>query len=360
MSLIIGVPGSRNPAKTVLFLVALAVGLVAPALVNSFFMSMLLLALIYGLFAMSINLMGYTGLLSLGHAGIFATSAYGAAYVVTYNHGSYLQQILVGMVAAVIMSALFGLMAMRSGVYFLMVTLAQGLIIYGLANSLIKFGADSGLTGISRPGWLHDNTHFYYLCLAVLLVCAFLMWIVVESPFGLAMRGLNASPTRLQQLGYNTILHNFYTFMLSGFFAGIAGLLFVYDNEFISPPAAAFDTSANAVLMVIIGGIGTMSGPLIGAFTIVGMQNWLSVYVERWPTIEGLVFIGVVLFARHGFVGAVSQAWHKALGHRRAPVHDPLLAPATMAMSPNAPAEESARSTAGLTTENATQERNEL
>src|SRR5262249_20234578 len=206
---------------------------------------------------------------------------------------------------------LFAVMAMRtSGVYFLMVTLAQGIIVFGLATSLEPVtGGANGLTGVYRPPFVEQDWQFYYLCVAGLLVCAGLMWVFVSSPFGLALRGLRESESRLRMLGYNTTLHKFYGFLVSGFFAGIAGLLFAYNNQYVSPSVSEFAVSAQAVLMIILGGIATLPGPLIGALIIVFAQNWLSLHTDRWPTVEGLVFVFVVLFAREGIVGAVANAW---------------------------------------------------
>lgn len=302
-----------------LFAVAVAVGFAVPYTVGPFILGTATLALIYGLFAMSINLLaGYSGLLSLGQAGIMAMSAYGVGYVASRLEGGYLQQIVTGMVAALVASLIFGLMAMRtSRVYFLMVTLAQGMIVYGLAHSLAPVtGAENGLTGIYRPEFLTEDWQFYYLCLAVVLISGALMWVVVRSPFGLALRGLRESSSRVRMLGYNVTAYRLYGFMLSGFFAGVAGVLFAYNNEFVSPSVAEFNTSAQAILMIILGGIGTLSGPLFGAFVIVFIQNVLSIEIDRWPTVMGLIFIAMVLFARTGFVGAVTKLWARLIARR--------------------------------------------
>jgi branched-chain amino acid transport system permease protein len=301
-------------SKLLTLAAAVACGIALPYLVGTVLLGTATLALIYGLFAMSVNIMaGYGGLVSLGQAGIMASSAYGVAYVATHTDGGHGEQLVVGLLSGIAISALFGLMAMRTrGVYFLMVTLAQGMIVYGLANSLAPItGAENGLTGVYRPPWVTEDWKYYYLCLAVLLVCAGLMWVVARSPFGLALRGLRESESRLRMLGYNPTLHRFYGFVLSGFFAGIAGILFAYNNQFVSPSVAEFAVSAQAVLMIILGGIATLPGPLIGAFIIVLAQNWLSIHVDRWPTIEGIVFVVMVLFARDGLVGAVTKLWHR-------------------------------------------------
>jgi branched-chain amino acid transport system permease protein len=296
---------------------SLVAGYALPYMVSAFILATATLALIYALFAMSINLLaGYGGMISLGHAGILATGAYGVAYVATHSHGGYLVQVLAGLGAALAVSLVFGLMAMRtSRVYFLMVTLAQGMIIYGLSNSLAPVtGAENGLTGVYRPAFVQEDWQFYYLCLVVVVACGGLLRLVVSSPFGLALSGLRESDTRLRMLGYNTALHRFYGFLLSGFFAGVAGVLFAYNNEFVSPSAAEFNTSAQAVLMIILGGIGTMAGPVIGAFIIVFIQNVLSVHVDRWPTVMGLIFIIMVLFARDGLVGGLTRGYRRWAG----------------------------------------------
>jgi branched-chain amino acid transport system permease protein len=300
-------------------LAAVACGIALPYVVGTFLLGTATLTLVYGLFALSVNLLaGYGGLLSLGHAGIMATAAYGTGYVATHSHGGHLEQVIVGLLAALAASAVFGLMAMRTrAVYFLMVTLAQGMIVFGLASSLAPItGAENGLTGVARPGWVAQDWQYYYLCLAVLLVCAGMMWVVVRSPFGLALRGLRESRSRLRMLGYNPTLHTFYGFVVSGFFAGVAGVLFAYNNQFVSPSVAEFATSAQGILMVLVGGIGTLSGPVVGAFIIVLAQNWLSLHTDRWLTVQGVVFVLMVLFAREGLVGALARAWGAVMERR--------------------------------------------
>jgi branched-chain amino acid transport system permease protein len=318
-------PTTTGVVKLLLFASALAAGIGLPYVVGPFLLATATLALTYALFAMSINLLaGYAGLLSLGQAGIFGVAAYGVGYVATRAGGGHLAQVFWGLVAGLLVSVLFGLMAMRtSKVYFLMVTLAQGMIVFGLATSLEPItGAENGLTGVYRPGFAVEDWRFYYLCLAVLVGCAALIWVILRSPFGMAMRGLRESDSRLRMVGYNTTWHRLYGFVLSGFFSSVAGILYAYHNEFVSPSVAEFATSAQAILMIILGGVGTMSGPVVGAFIIVYVQNVLSLDVDRWPTLMGLIFIAMVLFARDGFVGGVTRlwtAWTRRAGRRAGP-----------------------------------------
>ena len=268
---------------------------------------------------MSVDLMaGYAGLVTLGQAGVLGSAMYGVGYVAAKTDGGIGLQILVGFLVGMGVAAIFGLMAMRStGVYFIMITIAQGMIVWGLASLLVDItGAENGLLGIRRPVVVETDFRFYYVVFAVVLVCSLLLYIVVRSPFGHALKGLRESETRIRMLGHNSAFLKFYMFVISGFFATIAGILLVYLNEFVSPSDVILGASALPVLMAILGGIGTLIGPFIGAFVIVFLRNWVSLRIDRWPTLMGLIFILVVLFAREGLVGAVKKSWYQFLDKR--------------------------------------------
>lgn len=305
--------------KLVLLVVGLGFAAAVPYVLSPFLVAILTVALIMGLFAMSIDLLaGYGGLTTLGQAGILATAGYGVGYMAVRQGASYPVQILVGLAAGLTITAIFGAMVMRTrGIYFIMVTVAQGMIIWGLALRLAEFtGAENGLRGIVRPPSLSAYWKYYYLCLAVVTICGGLLWVITRSPFGLSWQGLRESEERLAMVGYNVTLHKFYGFMLSGSFATVSGILFVYRDQFISPTSSEFLASGNGVLMAILGGLGTLIGPMLGAAIIVLTENVLSSYIERWPTLLGIVFIVTILFARQGLVGAVSQAWQRWLRGR--------------------------------------------
>lgn len=305
--------------KLVVLLAAVGFGVAAPYIVSPFLTGLLTLGLVSGLFAMSIDLMsGYGGLITLGQAGISATAAYGVGYIANHADWGFGAQVGVGLVAGLLASAVFAAMAMRArGVYFMMITLAQGMIIWGLSIRLYRVtGAENGLTGIERPPLISAYWQYYWFVLAVVVVCSALLFVIVQSPFGYAVKGLRESESRLQVLGYNPMLQKFYVFMLSGVFATISGLLLVYLNEFISPSAVTLAASAIGLLEAILGGFGTLVGPMIGAFIIVFMRNMVSTYVERWPTLIGILFIVVVLYARGGIVGGISKLWHRWIDRR--------------------------------------------
>lgn len=311
-------------ARLAVFGVAIGVGVAVPYVVGPYMVSILTLGLIYALFAMSIDLMGgYGGLITLGQGGLLAAGSYGVGYVAARMGGGFGQQVLVGLAATLVLSALFGIMAMRtSQVYFLMVTLAQGMIVWGFVTRSTRLGAENGLRGIARPAAFSAYWKYYYLCLVILIVGGLVMLLITRSPLGLSMRALQESETRLRMLGYNLALTKFYVFMLSGFFAGVAGILLAYYTKFVSPANAAFASSGRGVLMAILGGIGTLFGPIVGAFIIVLTENVLSIYFARWTTVLGLVFILTIMFAPNGLVGAGRRVWATVV-HRRSGPDDP-------------------------------------
>jgi branched-chain amino acid transport system permease protein len=147
----------------------------------------------------------------------------------------------------------------------------------------------------------------------VFLVCFALVWLITRSPLGLTLQGLRDSESRAVALGYNPALYKCYAFVISGFFATVAGVLHVYYDQFISPSSAEFLRSGIGVLMVILGGVGTLAGPLVGAAIVTWMENVVSGFIGRWPTVMGLIFIFVVLFARDGLVGGASRLWRIAV-----------------------------------------------
>jgi branched-chain amino acid transport system permease protein len=315
--------GPTGWVKLGLLVASLAVGVALPYLVDQFLVGIVTLALITGLFAMSIDLLaGYGGLVTLGQAGISATAGYGVAYMSVKAGAGYLAQVGVGLLAGLIVSAVFAVMIMRSsGVYFIMITLAQGMIIWGLSIRLNRItGAENGLPGVDRPEFLSLYWQYYWFVLAVVSICSAMLYVIVRSPFGLALEGLRESESRLRVLGYNTSLQKFYVFMVSGFFATVAGILLVYLNQFISPSSAHLTASALGVLQAILGGVGTLVGPMIGSFIVVYLRNVVSQDFERWPTLMGLLFILVVLFARRGLVGELSKRWRAWLTRRGLPV----------------------------------------
>jgi branched-chain amino acid transport system permease protein len=307
-------------ARTVQVAALAAAGLAvlaAPLVLSSYLLTLLTLVFIAGLLAASVNfLAGEAGLVSMGQAGISAAAAYGVAYATVRGH-DVLVQVGLALVVAVVVSAIYALMTMRSrGIVFLMITLALGMIVFGLAFKLASItGGQNGLTGIERPALIAESWSFYLVCAAAFVLGTLLLWHVSRSPFGLAVRGVRESESRMSSLGYRVAALKFGAVMIAGLVAGAAGILAVWQSEFISPSVAQFSRSALAVVMVILGGTGTLLGPLVGAAVVIGAEYWLSTYVERWATVLGVVFIVVVLFARRGIVGELEALLHRRWGN---------------------------------------------
>ncbi len=297
-----------------------AIALVAaPFVLPQYLMTLVSLVFVAALLASSIDLLaGQVGLVSIGHAGIAAAAAYGVAWATVRDHGLAVQ-LVAALSLTLVVSAVYGLTTMRtSGIVFLMITLALGIVIFGLALKLSTItGGQNGLTGIRRPELLADPAAFYVLAVGAFLAAAGFRWLLARSPFGLVLRGVRESETRMASLGYSVARAKFVAVMLSGLLAGLAGVLIVWQAEFMSPNVSSFSRSAMAVVMVILGGTGSLLGPLVGAGVVVGTEHWLSSYVERWPTLLGLVFIAVVLFAPGGVVGALTARQRGGMRERQ-------------------------------------------
>jgi branched-chain amino acid transport system permease protein len=275
---------------------------------NSYYLNVGSQILYWAIFAQALNiLVGYAGLTSLGHAALFAMSGYTAAIMLEmkFSHSSAAAG-AIGM--TLLTSALFALLALRAtGIGFLMITLAMGQIIWGIAYRWASLtNGDNGINVATRPmPFGFDMTApatFYWMTLAVFLAAVLSMTVFVQSPFGAAVRGTRDQARRMTALGFNVWSIRFVAFMLSGLWTGIAGLLFLYYNSFISPQIATIQTSAEVLLMVISGGTATVFGPIAGAAIVIIMKNIVSAYIERWNLVLGLIFVLIVSFMPEGLI----------------------------------------------------------
>lgn len=302
---------------------ALAAAAVLVAYAPSYYVQLGTLALIFALLATSLNLlMGYTGLTSFGHAAYFGVAAY-AAGVATLRFGwSFWFAAALALAVAGGLGALYGVLATWSrGVYFLLITMALGQVTWGLAYRWVSVtGGDNGLPGVVRPAVLLGlrvaDVRGYYLFTLLVAGAAFVVLsLIVQSPFGYALRGIREAEGRMRTLGYPVWGYKYTAFILSALFAGVAGVLYVFYNGFVSPGDLHVSVSAQAVLMVILGGAGTMSGPPLGAGILVLLQNLLSTWTRRWMAVLGLIYILVVLYAPDGIVG-ILRSWKRPAGRK--------------------------------------------
>lgn len=285
---------------------------------GSFYVNIGSQILLYAVFALGINvLVGYAGLVSLGHAGLLGIAAYAAARLLNGGYG-HLAAVAVALVLTLAAAALFAALALRgSGIGFVMITLAIGQIVWGVAYRWISItNGDNGISVSGRPSplglSLASPAHFYWATLAVFLVALGSIAILGASPFGASLRGTRDQPRRMAALGYHVWMIRFLAFLLSGFWSGVAGLLFLYYNQFVSPQGVALTASAEALLMVIAGGSGTLLGPVVGAALVVVMKNVASGYIERWNFLLGAIFVAIVVFMPEGLVPGAARLWRRA------------------------------------------------
>jgi branched-chain amino acid transport system permease protein len=294
--------------------------LVAPPFLSSFLLTLLTQALIYAILAMSLDIiLGYTGLASLGHAAYFGLGAYSVGILATRYGAGFEITLPAGVLLALAVAAIFGLVALRAiGVYFLMITLALGMVVWGLAHRWVTMTqGDNGISAIPRPDlglpWsLAFSIPFYYFALAGFFIAFWILHTVVRSPFGQTLVGIRESESRMRTLGYHVWLHKYIGFVIAGGFGGFAGVLWAYYNGFVSPVELQLATSVEALLMVALGGRGTLLGPALGAGIIVFLKNLVSVYTHRWLLILGVVYIATIVYAPEGIVGAVRQWTRRA------------------------------------------------
>jgi branched-chain amino acid transport system permease protein len=294
----------------------------APWLLSSYYVGLLTQALIYAIFAMSLDLLlGYTGLPSLGHAAYFGVAAYTLGLLALRAGMSFWAAFPWALGAAAVAGALFAFMAVRArGAYFLMITLALGQVLWGIAFRWRSVtGGEDGISGLPRPAlraWAQPAgpAGYHLFVLAVFLLAAMALAILVRSPFGLALQGIRASESRMEALGYNVWLYKYLAFVLAAVLAGLAGTLFGAYTGFVSPADLSIVTSARALLMVILGGAGTLVGPAVGAAAILFLESWVSTQLERWLSVLGAIYILAVVFCP----GGVVRLFRPARGRRAA------------------------------------------
>jgi branched-chain amino acid transport system permease protein len=205
-------------------------------------------------------------------------------------------------------AAVFGALALRvSGLSFMMITLAFGQIVWGIAYRWVSVtNGDNGFKLAARPEFfgfeITSINNFYYFTLAVFLVSLYALWRFSKSPFGAVLRGTRDQPRRMKMLGHNTLMVRWIAFVIAGFWGAVAGVLFLYYNQFISPHSIALQQSAETLLMVILGGVGTLAGPILGAIIITAVKILLSSYIDRWYTILGVIFILAVVYMPDGLI----------------------------------------------------------
>lgn len=298
----------------IFWIILVLVGIVAPYVIYPVFVMKLLC---FALFACAFNLLlGYVGLLSFGHAAFFGGAAYITGYLVKYAGLTPELGVLAGTVAAGLMGYVFGSLAIRrKGIYFAMITLALAQVVYFSALKSSFTGGEDGLQGIPR-GFLFNlvdltpSLNMYYFVFTIFCFGFWVIYRTINSPFGEVLKAIKDNEPRAVSLGYNTEKFKLLAFIISASLAGMAGSTKALVFHLTSLPDVYWHTSGQAVLMTLLGGMGTILGPVIGAFTIVALNYKLG-NVGAWvEVIIGAIFVICVLTFRQGFVGEAKK-WIK-------------------------------------------------
>ena len=304
--------------------IALAVGLILPHVV---FVRLATDIVCWALFAAAFDLLlGYTGLLSFGHAMFWGVASYATGILILHLHWPFIPVVLAGMATAAIIAAIVGAISIRrQGIYFAMITLAFGQLLYFLANQFGDWtGGQDGLQGVPRPALfgsidLGNDQVYYYTALVLAALGVAFMLRVVNSPFGRILQAIRENEPRAISLGYPTNLYKFTAFVISATLSGLAGSLFVIAHGFTSLDTLDWHTSGEVVIMTVLGGMGTIFGPLFGAGFYVAINDWLSTLANSGnPVLAqlghspglvlGVIFIVMVLVFRRGVVGELLHA----------------------------------------------------
>jgi branched-chain amino acid transport system permease protein len=326
-----GIFTARNIFVAALVVFLLALPLYTSLSGNSFLLTLFTRILILALAATSLNLiMGFGGMVSFGHAAYLGVGGY-VVGILAYEgiSSGFVQWPLAILISALFALAIGALSLRTRGVYFIMITLAFAQMVYYVAVSLSRYGADDGLTIYRRSQFaglleLSNRTVFYYVCLALLLGAIYLIWRLVNSRFGMVIRGARSNERRMRSIGFPTYRYRLVCFVIAGALCGLAGALLANFTNFISPAMMHWTRSGDLIVMVVLGGMGSVFGPTIGAVALLVLEETLPLLIGRlgfplfgeaamrgaeyWQIVLGPMLLAIVLFARGGIYGALTRA----------------------------------------------------
>jgi branched-chain amino acid transport system permease protein len=284
---------------------------------NTFVLTLFTRVLILAIGAVSLNLiMGYGGMVSFGHAAYLGIGGYAVGILATEGIGSGFVQWPVAIAVSALYALVVGALSLRTrGVYFIMITLAFAQMIYYVAIGLDRYGGDDGLTIYKRSDFgglidLGNKTTFYYLCFAILLASIFLISRLVNSRFGLAIRGARSNERRMRAIGFPTFRYRLAAFVIAGALCGLAGALLANHTNFVSPALMHWTRSGDLIVMVVLGGLGSLFGPVIGAVTFLLLQEGLSRVTEYSDLILGPILLLVAIYMHGGVSGLLEGRRH--------------------------------------------------
>ncbi len=284
---------------------------------NTFALSLFTRIVIFAIAAVSLNLiMGFGGMVSFGHAVYLGIGGYVVGILAKEGVGSGFVQWPLALLLSGVFALVVGLLSLRTrGVYFIMITLAFAQMAFYVASGLERYGGDDGLTIYKRSSFggvvdLSNKTVFYYLCLALLVATIWLVRRIADSRFGLVIQGVRSNERRMRAIGFATFGYKLACFVISGVLCGLAGILLANHTDFVSPAIMQWTRSGDLIVMAVLGGMGSVMGPVIGAVTLLVLEEALSrlpLVGEYWPIILGPLILLVVLYARGGIDGLLAR-----------------------------------------------------
>ena len=281
---------------------------------NFFLLSLFTRIIILAMAAVSLNLiMGFGGMVSFGHAAYIGIGGYAVGILAYEGVSSGFAQWPLALAFSALFALVIGALSLRTrGVYFIMITLAFAQMIYYVGVGLTRYGGDDGLTIYRRSQFgglvnLNNKTVFYYLCFALLLATVYCVWRLVNSRFGLVIQGARSNDRRMRAIGFPTYRYRLACFVIAGTICGLAGVLLANHTDFISPAMMHWTRSGDLIIMAVLGGMGTVVGPVLGAIALLLLEETLSGLTEYWQIILGPMLLGIVLFARGGIDGMLAS-----------------------------------------------------
>lgn len=305
---------ARTTAIQIVFGFLAVLPLLALALDEPFYLTLFGRVMVYAIAALSLDLiLGYGGMVSFGHAAFLGVGAYTIGILSFYGIESAFLQWPAALLFSALAAVLIGYVSLRtSGVYFIMITLAFAQMLFYFFTSLEVYGGDDGLTiwKLSSFGGLislEDDLTLYYVIFAALGGCLYFSHRLVNSRFGRVLQGIKSNEARMRAIGYPTMRYKLLAFTISGTMCGLAGVLLANQSEFVAPSYLAWHRSGELIVMVLLGGMGTLFGPVMGAIAFMLLTHFLADLTIYWPIIFGPFLIAVVLFGRGGLYGLIGR-----------------------------------------------------
>jgi branched-chain amino acid transport system permease protein len=281
-----------------------------PLILPRFYLYLLSIILLTGLLATSLNLvLGYGGIFQFHHAVFYGAGAYGTALILTKTGLSPWIAFIVGPLVSAALGLIMGWICIRlSKLYFAMLQISLGSLVWIIVYRWYSFtGGDDGIHGIPLPDILSSPNNAYYFTLIVTLICLFAMYKIVKSPFGSALQGIRDNPVRCEMIGINVKLHQLLTLIIAGFFAGVAGSLFVVVDTTVFPDMLFWTLSLEICIMCLLGGWFTFLGPMLGAAIIIALRTFVSTFTVYWSLALGILMMLVIFFLPNGVLGYIEE-----------------------------------------------------